>query len=174
MPVMGICKMSVRSFAFAIASLGSICASAANAETLPVAASRAILGNYMAGTDGPVIAIAACGQDRICGRIVGLGKLPATDTQNPDAGLKARALCGLEVLTADKTGDSMVDRRLWQGKLYHAERGTSYFVTVHLLEKGDLTVRGNTHVMGMTRSFQFMQTWQRTTASYVACTAPAS
>lgn len=165
--------MSIRCIALACVSLG-LYSAAADAETAHVATPRTVLGNFIAGPDSPVIAVVECGKDRICGRIVGLGKLPATDAQNPDVAQKARALCGLEVLTAARVEDSVVERQLWQGKLYHAERGTPYFVTMRSTDNGNVHVRGNTHVMGMTRSFQFLQTWQRAPASYVACAAPAS
>lgn len=166
--------MSVRLMVFAVVSCGLLSASAANAEAPSAATLRTVLGNFITRPDGPVIAVVACGKDRICGRMVGLGKLPATDAQNPDATQKSRALCGLEVLTASRVEDSIVERQIWQGRLYHAEKGTPYYVTMQPVDKGNLHVRGNTHVMGMTRSFQFMQTWQRTTAPYVACTAPSS
>lgn len=152
----------------------AVCLGAAfDASSAPAEMPASLVGHFVTTPGGPTIAIAECGVDKFCGRIVTLGKLPATDTRNPNAADRARGLCGLTVLALTKSRSTRPERPLWEGELYDAEKGTRYEVVAELRQDKTLGMRGRT-VPIVTRSFPFTQHWERTLVPQVACTAPSS
>jgi uncharacterized protein (DUF2147 family) len=143
--------------------------------TLPAAAPAApsgpdITGQYRAVRSGMVVTIGACGGGRMCGRIVALGDLPPTDTNNPAPALQARPLCGATVLDRlEWQGGS------WNGMLYDPQNGTDYRVSVNSVEKGAVRVTGHSGrpVLSRTMSRPF-EVWERVAPPAAACDAAAA
>jgi len=113
-------------------------------------AAACALGGIAAGAETPVgiwrtadgdalIEIAAC-DAALCGRIVWMRDPPHDDDRNnPDPALRARPLCGLEILSgfvAD--GDDA-----WSGgRVYDAKSGNTYRGTLRLEPDDALSLRG--------------------------------
>lgn len=135
---------------------------------------RIEIGNFFAAPDGPVIAIADCGEGKLCGRIVGLGKLPPTDARNPKAAEKGRNLCGLQVLTLSVARDATPNEKFWEGRFYHAEKGQTYNVLVSVMQNEYISIGGAVGDPFLSRTFPFQQFWETAVPNYVACTAPVS
>ena len=130
---------------------------------------RADIGNFYHAPDGPVISTFDCGADKLCGRVVGLGKLPPTDARNPDAALRARALCGLTVLTVTRANHPDT----WNGTFYNPGNGTRYNVYLVLNQQGSFAVSGTVGELFVSRTFPLRQVWERAPATFAAC-APSS
>jgi uncharacterized protein (DUF2147 family) len=143
--------------------------------TLPAAAPAApsgpdITGQYRAVRSGMVVTIGVCGGARMCGRIVALGDLPPTDTNNPAPALQARPLCGATVLDRlEWQGGS------WNGTLYDPQNGTDYRVSVNSAEKGAVRITGHSGrpVLSRTMSRPF-EVWERVAPPAAPCDAAAA
>jgi len=107
-----------------------------------------ILGPWLTEKKGAVIEIYECGdeQDReLCGRIVWLRK-PYTDDgrlkrdpKNPDASLRDRPLCGMEVFT----GLKRADEDTWAfGRVYNPKDGNQYRAYLDADDDGTVHIRG--------------------------------
>ena len=98
------------------AVLGAVFALAAvNTLDAEPAAPAALVGHYRVQGSGMIIAIADCGEGRLCGRIAGLDATPQ----------QAAAFCGLTILTElqpTATG--------WQGKFSDAVLGGDYIIDI--------------------------------------------
>jgi uncharacterized protein (DUF2147 family) len=110
---------------------------------LPMVASAApavtdIAGQYRSAGTGMVVTIGACDGGRMCGRIVALGALPATDSNNPTPALQARPLCGLPVLDGLEWQNGS-----WRGSLYEPQNGTNYTVSMTPENGGAVRVSGH-------------------------------
>lgn len=108
-----------------------------------LAAPRPILGTWATGDGSSNIAFEPCGT-RICGRIVWLEEpidratgQPLTDRNNPDAALRSRPILGLPLFPGLEPDDDH-----WTGKVYNADDGKSYDVTVKRKDPGHLEVEG--------------------------------
>jgi uncharacterized protein (DUF2147 family) len=113
-----------------------------------------VFGDWKTPT-GSVVHVVACGQD-VC---LGIAKLAAgapetTDKQNPNAGLRGRALCGLTIGTGFHQDDP---GHLSGGKLYDPKSGHTYSGTI--VVSGDtLKLHGYVGIAMFGRS----ETWTRT------------
>jgi uncharacterized protein (DUF2147 family) len=98
------------------------------AALLPAAVSAARLPADLAGSyrlpGGAIITIATCGPGKMCGHLVVLGDLAATDANNPAAELQSRPLCGATVLDRIEPSD-----HYWRGVLYDPHNGTEYNIS---------------------------------------------
>jgi len=109
-----------------------------------------------------VVRVEACGAE-VCLRVVKLAPdAPAkVDVNNPEAGLRGRALCGLVVGTGFREGG---DGRLSGGRLYDPTSGRTYAGVIAV--DGDvLRLRGYVGVPLLGRS----ETWQRVGAVSGGC-----
>lgn len=150
-------------------SIAMLGAATASAETSIVPN-----GNFATTPDGPVVAVAVCGEGKLCGRIVALGRLPNADSRNPDAAQKSRALCGLQVLTLNGSKGTAGDYIAWDGSYYHAGHGTTYKVRLLTRNADTVNVYGNSTTLPLTRTYQLSQLWSRVQPSTASCAAPAS
>ena len=96
-----------------------------------------------------VIRVESCG-DALCGRIVGIRRLPGAPVPRDWEG---RPECGLEILRDEKPAD---DGR-WRGTITDPRNGTVYHAILWLDDDGALRVRGYVGIplLGQT------QTWHR-------------
>lgn len=81
----------------------------------------------------------------LCGRIYWLqkplsaGGQPKRDRRNPDAALRERPLCGLQILT----GFRPAAQRAWtSGHIYNPNDGRTFSSTMSLQDDGSLRIRG--------------------------------
>jgi uncharacterized protein (DUF2147 family) len=153
------------------AALGAILALTAvrlDAEPLPQAS---ILGNYRVPGSEMILAIAECSEGQLCGRVVGLGKLPEL---LPCEGCQAAAseprerLCGVAVMTDLHRTDSG-----WEAKYDDPALGIEY--TLNLWRPKNiaadttlLTQRHNAPPF-LTRSMPRVETWTRVAAPAAPC-----
>jgi uncharacterized protein (DUF2147 family) len=86
-----------------------------------------------------LIEIAECGAP-LCGRLVWMRDPPHDDDRNnPDPALRARRLCGLEILW----GFVAAGENAWNGgSVYDAKSGNTYRGTLRLEPDGALSLRG--------------------------------
>ncbi len=105
---------------------------------------RDAFGTWLTQAGDANVLVGPCGA-AICGKVVWLkqpidgatGK-PQTDDKNPDPGLKARRIVGLQIFL-----DMLPSApNAWSGRVYNADDGKSYASTVTLLDAGRLEVRG--------------------------------
>ena len=137
---------------------------------LPAAAPAApsgpdITGQYRAVRTGMVVTIGACDGDRMCGRIVALGDLPATDASNPVPALRARPLCGATVLDRLEWQNGS-----WRGTLYEPENGTDYTISVNPAENGAVRVGGYSGRAVLSRTYaRSFEVWERVAPPTAPC-----
>lgn len=107
-----------------------------------------ILGPWLTQKEGAVIEIYECGDTRepeLCGRIAWLRK-PYTDDgelkrdpKNPDASLRDRPLCGLDVFTGLKRHN----QDTWAfGRVYNPKDGKQYRAYLDAKDDGTVHIRG--------------------------------
>lgn len=108
-----------------------------------VAASAAILGTWTTEDGSSRIAFEPCG-DKVCGRVAWLKEpndpetgRPLTDKNNPEAALRARPILGLPIFPGLTADDGQ-----WTGKVYNADDGKTYEVTVKRKALDKLEVEG--------------------------------
>ncbi|MGD0191409.1 MAG: DUF2147 domain-containing protein [Rhizomicrobium sp.] len=101
------------------------------------------IGRWLFQNNRFAIDIGPCG-GRLCGKISWLkaprdaAGLPRVDAANADAGLRARPVLGLTVLT----GLRQTDDHTWEdGDIYNPEDGNHYNATMSVNEDGTLSVR---------------------------------
>jgi len=104
-----------------------------------------ITGTWLVEDADAHVEVSACG-DSLCGTIVwllepfdeyGNEKL---DIHNPDESLRRRRVMGLEVLRVSRRPRD--DNAMWRGTVYDPKIGKSYNCKTHLLDGGDLKIRG--------------------------------
>lgn len=130
-----------------------------------------VLGPWLTEKEGAVIEIYRCGEEgsrELCARIAWLRE-PYTDEgdlkrdpENPDASLRDRPLCGIEVLTGLKRSDS----NTWSyGRVYNPKNGNDY--SAYLDAKADETVhiRGYIGIPLIGKS----ETWTRPDGIDIGC-----
>ncbi len=121
-------------------------------------------GLWMTQKKGVIVDVYACG-DALCGRTVWLKKMtrkdgsPRLDARNPDAALRTRHWCGIEVITGVKP----VGATKWEGgDVYDPKTGETF--SFDMEQHGDqMKVRGYLGVKLLGKS----ETWTRTSASGV-------
>ena len=122
----------------------------------------ALIGNWVT-TDKSIVEVYSCGSSQLCARIRTIARtdVPHTDSNNPDASLRGRALCGLEIGTAF-TPDNANGAR--GGKIYDPQAGKTY--SAEMQGSGDtLKLRGyiGFSVLGRT------ETWHRAAGEVPPC-----
>lgn len=143
--------------------------------TLPAAAAPAgLAGYYRIPQAGPnaalIVAVASCGTDRYCGRLVDLGALPSKDGRNPSRAAQDRALCGLEILSATDDGGSTPQPHMMRGTFYDPRTGDENAVTLWLGGGGEVHVAGHAGQPVLSRSYvRPQQIWQPVAAPQIAC-----
>ena len=129
---------------------------------------RDVGGVWIDDTGKGAIEIAACGPDRLCGRIVWLkqpldkaGK-PMTDGYNPTANLRQRPICGLQVI-----GDlKRIAGTTWDaGWIYDPKQGKAFDLEVKLRGPDRLQVTGYLGVKFLSETF----VWTRAPDSLTRC-----
>ena len=88
------------------------------------ATSSGLLGNWKT-PDNSVVSVYACEGSTLCARVVTIGPKdkPQTDTNNPDATLRSRRICGLTIGTGFAP-DSTTSAK--DGKIYDPKSGKTY------------------------------------------------
>ena len=122
-----------------------------------------VVGDWREPT-GSVIRIASCG-NALCATLVLVSSAAPVrvDVNNPDAALRTRPLCGLQIGQGFRASDP---NRAEGGNLYDPKNGKTY--------KGNMTSEGNTLLLrGYIGISLFGRTakWQRVTAPVQGCTA---
>ncbi len=112
-----------------------------------------VMGDWK-GPTGSVVRIEACGS-AVCAKIVKLPPNPPStmDAHNPDAALRNRPLCGLNIGTGFTRTD---DGHLEGGRIYDPVSGKSYKGTI-TADGDEMKLRGYIGVSLFGRS----ETWQR-------------
>ena len=100
------------------------------------------------------VKVSSCGNDTLCGRIVGLRKpldkhgKPKLDKDNPNPALRKRQVIGLTLFRNMKAAG---DNR-WEGQIYVPDDGNTYNAVVNL--SGDvMRVKGCVVVLCRTKKF---------------------
>lgn len=122
-----------------------------------------ILGNWRNPT-GSVVAVYGCGSD-VCLKLIKLEKgAPGTvDENNPNAALRTRALCGLEIGRGFRPGDG--GQSADGGSLYDPKSGKTYSGSLQVSGANTLKLRG---YVGM-KMFGRTEEWQRVSGDVGAC-----
>nr|WP_140231565.1 DUF2147 domain-containing protein [Sphingomonas japonica] len=99
-----------------------------------------VTGRWLTQDKAALIAIAPCGAS-LCGKIVRVLKAPkgapTTDANNPEPGLRARPLVGIDILSGfAAAGDE------WKGRIYDPKSGKSYRSVLRREGTGALSVKG--------------------------------
>ena len=109
------------------AALGAVFALAAvNTLDAEPSAPAGLVGHYRVQGSGMIIAIADCGEGRLCGRIAGLAAPQQQNAQQRLAPQQADQLCGLTVLTELQPAG----QGLWQGKFQDPILGGDYTLDI--------------------------------------------
>ena len=135
----------------------------------PAAAAPAALAGYyrlpLADQSGALIlAVAPCGADRYCGRLVDLGPLPAKDLRNPSREAQSRALCGLDIL-------SFSDDDKLQGTFYDPRTGDQKAVGLWIGPGGEIHIDGRAGWPVVSRVYSRPEIWQKVAGPQTACDA---
>jgi uncharacterized protein (DUF2147 family) len=147
----------------AAAALASLVAGAA-------AAPASVEGTWLSQEKTGIVAIAPCGNGRLCGRLVWVQIKPsdnnprAIDNRNPAPELRSRKLCGLTMMWGFRPDgpDQWND-----GALYDPESGDTYSAEMSLRPDGTLSLRGYVLVSLFGRS----EVWTRFTQPLPHCPA---
>ncbi len=121
-----------------------------------------MLGNWIT-TDKSVVQVHTCEGDHLCVRIATIARqdVPRTDSMNPDATLRTRPLCGLEIGTGFMPDGTEAAKG---GKIYDPESGKTY--SAQMQGSGDaLRLRGYVGVTLIGRT----ETWHRAPDTLPPC-----
>jgi uncharacterized protein (DUF2147 family) len=134
--------------------------------TAGAAAADPAMGFWRVEGGDAVVEIAPCG-DSACGRIVWMAEPnaangePLRDANNPDAGLRGRAICGMEMVS----GFARDGEGRWSGgEIYSPRNGKTYSANM-TVEGGRLRLRGYVGVP----LFGETQVWTREAAAPGGC-----
>lgn len=134
----------------------------------PAMAAPDVTGTWITHDGEGAVEIAPCG-GTLCGRIVWLksplgedGK-PIRDGNNPDAALRGRPVCGIEVLAGvPPRGDG------WEGGwIYDPEEGARYSVAIAPVDGDTIAVTGFVGMKALGQTFH----WHRAPATLTRCEA---
>ncbi len=121
-----------------------------------------MLGNWIT-SDKSIVQVHTCEGDHLCVRIATIARkdVPRVDAMNPDAALRTRPLCGLEIGTGF-TPDGLAAAK--GGKIYDPDSGKTY--SAQMQGSGDtLKLRGFVGVSLLGRT----ETWQRAPDTLPPC-----
>ena len=131
-----------------------------------------ITGVWLTNDNEGAIEIRPCGDQR-CGRIAWMkdpkgpdGK-PPLDRNNPDPNLRARAICGLQIISGLKP---QADGSWGQGQVYDPDSGKTYSMKIRRAGVETLTATG---YMGIELFGQSMD-WRRAPQNLGRCDDPKS
>lgn len=114
-----------------------------------------------------IVEIYGCGEAQFCGRVAGHGWLPETDSYNPRPEIRARLLCGLDILTLRRSADRL------RGKFYDPRSGDDTVIDLRIGKTGDLQVTGHSGRPILSRAYvRGMEVWQRVTPAAASCEQP--
>lgn len=131
-----------------------------------------IVGTWFTEDGEGGIEILNCGNER-CGRIVWMKNpvdkngRPLTDRNNPDPALRARAICGLTIITGLKPQE---DDSWGRGRVYNPDEGRSYDVEIRRTAPDVLNVTGYLALRFLGRTTE----WRRTPKNLSRCRLPPS
>ena len=119
-----------------------------------------LVGNWES-PGGSILRVYACGPN-VCMKILKLEPgAQATDTKNPESGLRARPLCGLEIGTEFQKKSEI---EATDGKIYDPDSGRLY--------KGEMHVEGDVmKLRGSYGLFWRTENWKRITGRFAECAA---
>ena len=129
---------------------------------LPTPLATTLTGNWVT-PDKSIVQVHACGGNQLCVRVATIAKkdVPRTDSNNPDAALRDRALCGLEIGTAFTPAGADEAKG---GKIYDPQSGKTY--SAQMQSSGDtLKLHGYLGISLLGRT----ETWQRVNGAVPAC-----
>lgn len=122
-------------------------------------------GLWLTQNKRSVIDVYDCAGGALCGRIhwIIAGGM-SVDSKNPDASLRTRKMCGLEILNGFKPSTT---KNVWDnGKIYKADEGDTYNALITALPDGTLKLRGYVGIPLLGKT----QIWTRVNAAdYPAC-----
>lgn len=120
----------------AVFAVGAMVALAAAPASAGQAGAANPIGRWLTGSDGGVIEIEPCGDDGLCGRIVGITLDHPNDPMPTDS--RGQPQCGLTIISdARKTGPGE-----WTGRITDPRNGKTYNVRLTLDADARLDVRG--------------------------------
>jgi uncharacterized protein (DUF2147 family) len=155
-----------RQCAVALAAVAGTVFSAAQATAAPTPKEA---GVWFDDTGKGAVKIELCGT-KLCGRIVWLKSLvndkgePLVDRHNPDAALKTRPICGLQIIGQL---DAVPDGGFDNGWIYDPKEGKSYSVAITLNNADELSVTGYKGVKFLSKTF----IWKRAKTELPSCDA---
>jgi len=125
-----------------------------------------IVGRWLIESGEAVIEIYPCA-DLFCGKIVWIAHPPpdgsqAKDRRNPDEKLRARPICGMEMLGNFHRSEP---KRLTGGWIYSAETGQTFKAKITLEARDTLLLRGYVGIPLFGQS----QTWTRADPGFPPC-----
>ncbi|HYM03366.1 MAG TPA: DUF2147 domain-containing protein [Stellaceae bacterium] len=133
------------------------------------AEATSVAGLWLVEAKDAVVDIEPCG-DKLCGTVVWL-KQPRRrdgsvrlDDKNPDAELRSRPVCGLELMNGFKSAGPN-ERK--DGHIYSADEGATYSAKMALTDPNTLKVRGFIGISLFGKS----QIWTRAPDDAARCTA---
>ncbi|HET6184931.1 MAG TPA: DUF2147 domain-containing protein [Acetobacteraceae bacterium] len=137
------------------------------------ASAQEVEGRWLTEPRNGIVDIYRCEAGALCGRLVWVLIKPsdenpqATDNHNPSAALRARPLCGLQIMS----GFNPDGQAHWSGgSIYDPQSGKTYSANMTLRSDGTLGVRGyiGTPLLGRT------QDWTRYAGNPPRCPSFAS
>lgn len=121
--------------------------------------STGALGNWVTA-DKAVVKMYQCGQ-HICGSLVQFNAPFANDNKNPNANLRQRPLCGLNIVEGFRMADAT---HATDGHVYDPDSGKTYSGVI-TIEGDALKLRGYVGIPLFGRT----ETWHRATGAVTEC-----
>lgn len=94
------------------------------------------VGTWRHPDNGSYVRMYKCGPN-LCGSIAKVNDGQKVDYKNPNKARRGRAIIGLTILRARKTG-----AKKWSGSLYNRKDGKTYSGTVNVMSKNALSLSG--------------------------------
>lgn len=94
-------------------------------------------GTWRHPENGSLVHMYACGNGRLCAKIVQINDDQKTDDKNPNPTKRGRAVIGMLIMSAKKAGPSK-----WAGKLYDRSDGKTYSGTITVTSRSSLFLAG--------------------------------
>jgi hypothetical protein len=132
-------------------------------------AALSLAGNYYSLPDSQaVVALADCGERRLCGRLVGLGKL--TDQGTAQKKAQPRHLCGVTVVTDLRP----TDQGGWEGRFRDPNSGNDYWLVLYrqtTAANANLAAQRYRSRPLFSRALPAFESWERVAAPTAPCAA---
>ena len=125
-----------------------------------LAATNTLTGNWVT-PDHSVVNVYLCGNQMLCSRLIQTTDRTAKDDKNPDASMRARPLCGLQIGREFVITDPSHAK---DGKIYDPDSGKTYSA-IMVSEDSQLKLRGYIGVSLFGRT----EVWHRTQEHVAAC-----